>query len=46
MDGVGIQVSVILAGTKKNGEACGDFDRTMCPVFRCSSMKALDVSIS
>ena len=33
-------------GTKKKGEAWGDFEGTICPVFRCSSMKDLHVSIS
>ena len=31
---------------KKNGEACGDFKGKMRPVFRCSSMKALQASFS
>ena len=33
-------------GTKKKGEACGDLDRTMQPVLRCSSMNAAQVSFS
>lgn len=33
-------------GMKKKGDACGDFNRTICPVFKCSLMKALQVSIS
>ena len=33
-------------GTKKNGEACGDWEGTICPFLRCSSMKALQTSCS
>ena len=33
-------------GTKKKEDTCGDFNGMMCLVFRCSSMKALQVSIS
>ena len=33
-------------GTKKNREACGDLDGMMHPIFRCSLMKVLHISIS
>ena len=33
-------------GTKKNGDACGDCNGTICPFLRCSSMKALQTSVS
>ena len=54
MDGVAIKVAIILAGaecsvlfgTKKNGAACGGLEGTMCLVFRCSLMKALQASCS
>ena len=32
--------------TKKKGDVCGDFEGMMCLVLRCSSTKALQVSIS
>ena len=31
---------------KKNGDACGDLDSTICLVFKCSSTKALQASFS
>ena len=33
-------------GTKKKGEAWGDFEGMIHPVLRCSSMKVLHVSTS
>ena len=33
-------------GMKKNGEACGDCDGMIWLFLRCSSMKALQTSIS
>ena len=31
---------------KKNGEACGDFEGKIRPIFGCSSMNALQASFS
>ena len=52
-DCVGVQVVIMhgcrvlsFFGTKKKGEAWGDFKGTIHPILRCSSMKALHVSIS
>ena len=54
MDGVGVKVTIVLAGVKgsiflgdkEKGEACGDFNRTMRPVLRCSSTNVAQVSFS
>ena len=53
-DGMAVKVVVVLArvqssiffGTKKNGAACGDLESTIHPVFKCSSMKALQASFA
>ena len=54
MDSMGVKVTIVLAwtkgsiflGDKEKGEACGDFNRTMRPVLRCSLTNVAQVSFS